>query len=59
MFLLGTLQKIKNENDIALQLSNPSAQNSNVEEAQKEISNMKHQLQMAENQLRFLSQSQF
>ncbi|KAK4583967.1 hypothetical protein RGQ29_021905 [Quercus rubra] len=51
-FLLGTLQKIKNENDIALQLSNISAQNSNVEEAQKEISNMKHQLQMAENQLR-------
>ncbi|KAB1199747.1 MADS-box transcription factor 21 [Morella rubra] len=51
-FLLGTLKKLKTENDIALHLANPAAKNSNVEELRKEISNLQHQLHMAEQQLR-------
>ncbi|XVF61685.1 hypothetical protein PTKIN_Ptkin08bG0150700 [Pterospermum kingtungense] len=53
-FLLSTLKKLQSENDFALQLasSTTSSTNSNVEEIQREISNLQHQLQMAEEQLR-------
>ncbi|GAB4848665.1 hypothetical protein Ancab_003376 [Ancistrocladus abbreviatus] len=49
----GTLKKLKTENDIALQLANPSGtKNSNLEELQLEVSNLQHQVRMAEEQLR-------
>lgn len=51
-YLISTLKKLKTENDIALQLANPAAVNSNVEELQQEINNLQHQLQVAEEQLR-------
>ncbi|XVE83200.1 hypothetical protein DITRI_Ditri16bG0068400 [Diplodiscus trichospermus] len=51
-FLLGTLKKLQAENDIALQLASSTTTNSNIEEIQREISNLHHQLQMAEEQLR-------
>ncbi|XP_022136666.1 agamous-like MADS-box protein AGL104 [Momordica charantia] len=51
-FLLGTLNNLKTENDIALQLANPTSSNSNVEELQQEIGTMRHELQLAEQQLR-------
>ncbi|OMO55995.1 Transcription factor, MADS-box, partial [Corchorus capsularis] len=55
-FLLSTLKKIKTENDIALQLATSSSTNSNtnsnMEEIQREISSLQHQLQLAEEQLR-------
>ncbi|XWS41525.1 hypothetical protein CRYUN_Cryun17cG0089100 [Craigia yunnanensis] len=51
-FLLSTLKKLQAENDIALQLASSTTTNSNVEEIQREISNLKHQLQLAEEQLR-------
>ncbi|GLU13157.1 hypothetical protein SLE2022_298030 [Rubroshorea leprosula] len=50
--LLGTLKKLKAENDIALQLASSATTNSNVEEVQREISTLEQQLQMAEEQLR-------
>ncbi|XP_042494074.1 agamous-like MADS-box protein AGL104 [Macadamia integrifolia] len=50
--LIRTLKKLKSENDVALQLANPGAVNSNVEELQQEISRFQQQLQMAEEQLR-------
>lgn len=51
-FLISTLKKLKTENDIALQLANPSGCNSNLEDLQQEVNNLQHQLQMAEDQLR-------
>eukprot|EP00261_Vitis_vinifera_P021565 XP_010652831.1 PREDICTED: agamous-like MADS-box protein AGL104 [Vitis vinifera] len=51
-YLISTLKKLKTENDIALQLANPVAVNSNVEELNQEINNLQHQLQIAEEQLR-------
>ncbi|XP_010680585.2 agamous-like MADS-box protein AGL104 [Beta vulgaris subsp. vulgaris] len=51
-YLLGTLKKLKTENDIALQLANPAGSNSNLEDLQQEVNNLQHQLQMAEDQLR-------
>ncbi|XP_042483182.1 agamous-like MADS-box protein AGL104 isoform X2 [Macadamia integrifolia] len=50
--LIKTLKKLKSENDVALQLANPGAVNSNVEDLQQEISRFQQQLQMAEEQLR-------
>ncbi|EOX92192.1 hypothetical protein QUC31_003510 [Theobroma cacao] len=51
-FLLSTLKKLKDENEIALQLASSTTTNSNAEEIHREISNLQHQLQMAEEQLR-------
>ncbi|XP_059432628.1 agamous-like MADS-box protein AGL104 [Corylus avellana] len=51
-FLLITLKKLKTESDIALQLANPAATNSDIEELRKEINNLQHQLHLAEQQLR-------
>ncbi|KAL0544474.1 hypothetical protein IC582_019590 [Cucumis melo] len=51
-FLLGTLNNLKTENDIAQQLSNPTSSNSNVEELQQEVGTLRHELQLAEQQLR-------
>ncbi|KAK9272656.1 hypothetical protein L1049_003032 [Liquidambar formosana] len=51
-YLISTLKKLKTENDIALQLANPAAINSNVEELQQEIRNLQHQHQVADEQLR-------
>ncbi|XP_043697759.1 agamous-like MADS-box protein AGL104 [Telopea speciosissima] len=51
-YLIRTLKKLKNENDVAFQLANPGAVNSNVEGLQQEVSRFQQQLQMAEEQLR-------
>uniref|UniRef100_A0A0A0L153 MADS-box domain-containing protein n=2 Tax=Cucumis sativus TaxID=3659 RepID=A0A0A0L153_CUCSA len=51
-FLLGTLNNLKTENDIAQQLTNPTSSNSNVEELQQEVGTLRHELQLAEQQLR-------
>ncbi|XP_022774097.1 agamous-like MADS-box protein AGL104 [Durio zibethinus] len=51
-FLLSTLKKLQAENDFALQLASSTTTNSNVEEIQREIGNLQHQLQLAEEQLR-------
>ncbi|KAG8660422.1 hypothetical protein MANES_02G156400v8 [Manihot esculenta] len=51
-YLLRTLQQLKSENDIALQLANPSAINSDVEELQHEVASLQQQLQIAEEQMR-------
>ncbi|XP_062117331.1 agamous-like MADS-box protein AGL66 [Humulus lupulus] len=51
-FLLGTLKTLKMENDIALEIANPTAVNSNLEELQLETRNLQHQVQMVEQQLR-------
>ncbi|XP_028756646.1 agamous-like MADS-box protein AGL104 [Neltuma alba] len=50
--LLRTLEQLKSENDIALQLANPGDINSEIEELQQEVSGLQQQLQMAEEQLR-------
>ncbi|CAN1194393.1 Agamous-like MADS-box protein AGL104 [Linum perenne] len=50
-YLLNILKNLKNENDIALQATNPDATNSNIEELQQEVCNLQHQLQLAEDQL--------
>ncbi|XP_077211263.1 agamous-like MADS-box protein AGL104 [Tasmannia lanceolata] len=52
-YLIRTLKKLKCENDMAVQLANPGAVNSHVEELQQEISRFQHQLQMAEERLSF------
>ncbi|XP_077229548.1 agamous-like MADS-box protein AGL104 isoform X2 [Tasmannia lanceolata] len=52
-YLIRTLKKLKCESDMAVQLANPGAVNSHVEELQQEISRFQHQLQMAEERLRF------
>ncbi|KAK8533774.1 hypothetical protein V6N12_047178 [Hibiscus sabdariffa] len=56
-FLLSTLKKLQAENDFALQLassttSSTATTNSNVEELQREISNLRQQIQLAGEQLR-------
>ncbi|XP_031388442.1 agamous-like MADS-box protein AGL104 isoform X2 [Punica granatum] len=51
-YLISALKKLKTENEIALQLANPVEPNPNLEELQQEITNLQHQLQMAEDQLR-------
>ncbi|XP_062159159.1 agamous-like MADS-box protein AGL104 [Alnus glutinosa] len=51
-YLLRTLQQLRGENDIALQIANPAAVNSNIEELQQEIVRLQQQLQMAEEQIR-------
>ncbi|CAH8253177.1 unnamed protein product [Arabidopsis lyrata] len=50
--LLRILQQLKSENDIALQLTNPAAINSDVEELEHEVCRLQQQLQMAEEELR-------
>ncbi|VVA95683.1 unnamed protein product [Arabis nemorensis] len=47
-----TLQQLKAENDIALQLTNPAAINSDVEELEQEVYKLQQQLHMAEEELR-------
>ncbi|XP_028951134.1 agamous-like MADS-box protein AGL104 isoform X4 [Malus sylvestris] len=51
-YLLRTLQQLRSENDIALQLANPTAVSSEIEELQQEIGGLQQQLQMAEEQIR-------
>ncbi|CAE5964516.1 unnamed protein product [Arabidopsis arenosa] len=51
-YLLRTLQQLKTENDIALQLTNPTAINSDVEELEHEVYKLQQQLHMAEEELR-------
>ncbi|KAJ4701285.1 Agamous-like MADS-box protein [Melia azedarach] len=51
-YLLRTLQQLRNENDIALQLANPAAINNDIEELQQEVGRLQQQLQMAEEQIR-------
>nr|XP_011465524.1 PREDICTED: MADS-box transcription factor 5 isoform X3 [Fragaria vesca subsp. vesca] len=51
-YLLRTLQQLRSENDIALQLANPTAVSSEIEEIQQEIGGLQQQLQMAEEQIR-------
>ena len=51
-YLLRTLQQLKTENDIALQLTNPSAINSDVQELEQEVYRLQQQLHMAEEELR-------
>nr|AAN52806.1 MADS-box protein AGL66 [Arabidopsis thaliana] len=51
-YLLRTLQQLKAENDIALQLTNPTAINSDVEELEHEVYKLQQQLLMAEEELR-------
>ncbi|ESQ27323.1 hypothetical protein EUTSA_v10019686mg [Eutrema salsugineum] len=51
-YLLRTLQQLKTENDIALQLTNPAAINSDVEELEQEVYKLQQQLHMAEEELR-------
>ncbi|KAK4276793.1 hypothetical protein QN277_014900 [Acacia crassicarpa] len=51
-YLLGILQQMKSENDIALQLANPGDINSEIEELQQEVTRLQQQLQMAEDQIR-------
>ncbi|KAG0469317.1 hypothetical protein HPP92_018645 [Vanilla planifolia] len=51
-YLIRTLKKLKCENDVAAQLANPNAMNSNVEELQHEISTNQRQIQMLEERLK-------
>ncbi|XP_010521206.1 PREDICTED: agamous-like MADS-box protein AGL104 isoform X2 [Tarenaya hassleriana] len=51
-YLLRILQQLKTENDIALQLTNPAAINSDVEELEQEICRLQQQLHMSEEELR-------
>ncbi|XP_029128442.1 agamous-like MADS-box protein AGL104 isoform X1 [Cajanus cajan] len=51
-YLLRTLQQLRSENDIALQLANPGDINSEIEELQQEVNRLQQQLQMAEEQIR-------
>ncbi|GAB2267001.1 hypothetical protein Dimus_001987 [Dionaea muscipula] len=52
-YLMSILNKIKTEDDIALQLANPAgANNSNLEELQAEVNNLQHQIRIVEEQLR-------
>ncbi|XP_019082857.1 PREDICTED: agamous-like MADS-box protein AGL66 [Camelina sativa] len=51
-YLLRTLQQLKTENDIALQLTNPAAINSDVEELEHEVYKLQQQLHIAEEELR-------
>nr|AXR70636.1 MADS-box 14 [Momordica dioica] len=51
-YLLRTLQQLKAANDIALQLTDPTASNSNVEELEQEVYTLQQQLLMAAEELR-------
>ncbi|KAF8109906.1 hypothetical protein N665_0089s0026 [Sinapis alba] len=51
-YLLRILQQLKTENDIALQITNPAAVKSDVEELEQEVCRLQQQLQMAEEELR-------
>ncbi|KAM7529248.1 hypothetical protein LguiB_032658 [Lonicera macranthoides] len=51
-YLISTLNRLKTENNLAIQISGSPASNPNAEELQQEIRNLQHQLQMAEEQLR-------
>lgn len=51
-YLLRTLQQLRSESDIAFQLANPNAVNSEIEELRQEICRLQQQLQMAEEQIR-------
>ncbi|KAM1365700.1 hypothetical protein ACFX2F_044095 [Malus domestica] len=51
-YLLRVLQQLRSENDIAVQLANPTAVSSEIEELQQEIGGLHQQLQMAEEQIR-------
>ncbi|KAL7230779.1 hypothetical protein ACSBR2_009130 [Camellia fascicularis] len=53
LYLITTLKKLKNEDDMALEFASPTELNSNAEELQQEINNLQHQLQMADEQLSF------
>ncbi|KAK9111099.1 hypothetical protein Scep_018618 [Stephania cephalantha] len=52
-YLLSILKKLKSESDVALQLAHPGTVNTNIEELQQEVTRLQHQLQMADEQLRF------
>ncbi|KAK4859337.1 hypothetical protein QYF36_003760 [Acer negundo] len=54
-YLIRTLQQLRSENDIALQLANPTAVNNDIEDLQQEIGRLQQQLQMAEEQIRITS----
>ncbi|KAM7252829.1 hypothetical protein ACFE04_025447 [Oxalis oulophora] len=51
-YLLRTLQQLRSENDIALQLANPGAITSDVEELQQEVARLQQQVHLAEEQIR-------
>ncbi|KAL5725374.1 hypothetical protein ACHQM5_008526 [Ranunculus cassubicifolius] len=51
-YLIRTLKKVKTENDMALQLANPTAVNTHVEQLQQEIAAFQQQIQLTEDQLR-------
>ncbi|XP_021896008.1 agamous-like MADS-box protein AGL104, partial [Carica papaya] len=51
-YLVRTLQQLKSENEVALQLTNPAAINSEIEELEQEVSRLQQQLHMAEEQIR-------
>uniref|UniRef100_A0A7N0T665 MADS-box domain-containing protein n=1 Tax=Kalanchoe fedtschenkoi TaxID=63787 RepID=A0A7N0T665_KALFE len=51
-YLITTLKTLRAENDVALQLANPGAVNSNVEELQQELISLQHQLKIAQEKLR-------
>ncbi|KAI3930645.1 hypothetical protein MKX01_037091 [Papaver californicum] len=51
-YLINTLKKLKSQSDMALQLANPAAVNSNIEDLQQEISSYQQQIQMIETELR-------
>nr|XP_010939774.1 agamous-like MADS-box protein AGL66 [Elaeis guineensis] len=52
-YLIRTLKMLKCESDMAAELVNPGAVNSQVEELQQEIHRFQHQLQLSEERLRF------
>ncbi|KAL5559198.1 hypothetical protein UlMin_035409 [Ulmus minor] len=52
MYLFRILQQLRNENDIALQLANPTAVNSEIEELKQKVSSLEQQHQMAEEHIR-------
>ncbi|KAA8522515.1 hypothetical protein F0562_013124 [Nyssa sinensis] len=51
--LINTLDQLRNENDLAVQLTNQTAVNSEVEELQQEVGGLQQQLQMAEEKIRY------
>ncbi|XP_024168728.1 agamous-like MADS-box protein AGL104 isoform X1 [Rosa chinensis] len=51
-YLLRILQQLRSDNDFALQLANPTAVSSEIEELQQEIGGLQQQVRMAEDQIR-------
>ncbi|KAH7567797.1 hypothetical protein JRO89_XS07G0151900 [Xanthoceras sorbifolium] len=51
-YLIRSLQQLRSENDIALQLANPTAVDNDIEDLQHEVGRLQQQLQMAEEQIR-------